>query len=504
MLDALTGGLGLFLTAQVALLTVAGVLLGLVIGALPGLGPLMGVVLLLPVSLYVEPIAGIGLLISVFVGGSCGGAISAILLRIPGTPIAAATLFDGYPMAEKGRAADAIGIAVTASSIGGILGGVMLILFAPLLAAFATRFAPPELTLLGVVGLLSIAVIARESTLKGLLSGLLGMLIATIGTDQFSTGYRFTFDNYNMLNGFHIVAIVVGLFAVSEMAFQIAGRDLDKRLKVAVERVSFRALRLTLRHPVNLIRSAVIGTFFGSLPGAGGDISAFASYAVAKGAAGPEEGYGEGAEGGIVATEAANNATCGGALIPTMSLGIPGDATTAVLLGAMLILGFFPGPGLFEDRPEVVGGIFLVYIAANVLMFLLGILLVPLFVHLLRVPKTYLLPMILTLCAVGTFALQSSVFDLWVMLGFGLLGILLRAADYPLAPIVIGTILGPIVENNFRRSLLISRDGLGIFVERPISAVLMGVIALVLTGAVVKGVRRRRRAPRGEPRSARG
>jgi len=489
MLETLNAGAALFLTPQAVGLTAIGTLLGLLIGALPGLGPLMGVVLLLPVALYVEQIAGMGLLIGVFVGGSCGGAISAILLRIPGTPIAAATLIDGFPLAQKGRAGDAIGIAVAASAAGGILGGVLLVAGAPLLAAFATRFAPPELTLLGITGLLSIAVVSRESTLKGLLAGALGMLVATVGTDEFSMGYRFTFDSYHMLNGFHIVAIVVGLFAVSEMAFQIAGGGLRKAARVEAMKPSLRGIRLAFGHRLNLIRSALIGAFFGSLPGAGGDVSAFTSYAVAKGLSKQEDGYGEGAEGGIVATEAANNATCGGALIPTLSLGIPGDATTAVLLGAMLILGFFPGPALFTEQPDVVGGIFLSYIASNVFLLALGVILVPLFVYLLRIPKSHLIPTILLLCAIGTFALQSSIFDLWVMFGFGMIGIAFRLADYPLAPIVIGTILGPIVENNLRRSLLISQDGLAIFVQRPISLTLLVIDGLLILGALALGVR---------------
>lgn len=496
--DMLLAGSALLATPQVIGLTVLGVALGLLIGALPGLGPLMGVVLLLPVALYVEPLAGVGLLISIFVGGSCGGAVSAILLRIPGTPIAAATLFDGYPMAQKGRAADALGIAVAASAMGGLFGGALLIGFAPLLAAFATRFGPPELTMLGILGLLSIAVVSREDTLKGLLAGALGMLIATIGTDQLSTGYRFTFGSFAMLNGFHIVAIVVGLFAVSEMVFQVAGVRLTGSASPEKVRMSFGGLGLALRHRWNLLRSAAIGTFFGALPGAGGDVSAFTAYAVAKAAARPEEGYGDGAEGGIVATEAANNATCGGALIPTLSLGIPGDATTAVLMGALLILGYFPGPSLFENQPEIVGGIFLVYLLANLVLLVLGILLVPFFVHLLRIPKASLIPTILILCAMGTFALQSSTFDLWVMFGFGLLGVLLRLAAYPLAPVVIGTILGPIVENNLRRSFLISREGYWIFVDRPIAAVLVAICAAVIVVALIVWIRRLRSGRRAD------
>jgi len=274
-----------------------------------------------------------------------------------------------------------------------------------------------------------VAVISDGTLLKGLVTGCFGMLLATIGTDEFSTGYRFTFDSYHMLNGFHIVAVVVGLFAISEMANQIFGGGLPDQPKLSVVGTGFQSVWLTLRHWKNLLRSSTIGAFFGSLPGAGGVISSFSAYAVAKAAAKPEDKYGEGAEGGVVATESANNATVGGTLVPSLALGIPRDASSAVLLGALLILGFFPGPTLFEQQADVVGGIFLVYLASNVFLFLIGILATPLFVFVLKIKKCYLVPTVLLLCSIGTFALQASVFDLWVMLGFGVVGILFRAAS---------------------------------------------------------------------------
>ena len=326
------------------------------------------------------------------------------------------------------------------------------------------------------------------------MSGCFGLALATIGTDEFSTGYRFTFDSYHMLNGFHIVAIVVGLFAISEMAFQMVGLErLTAKPDIKLVRASFSSLLLTLKHWKNLLRSSAIGAFFGSLPGAGGVISSFTAYAAAKAASHPDERYGEGAEGGVVATESANNATVGGTLVPSLALGIPGDASSAVLIGALLILGFFPGPTLFEQQPEIVGGVFMVYLAANVALLVLGILTTPFFVYVLRIPKVHLIPIVLLMCAIGTFALQASVFDLWVMLGFGLIGIAFRAADFPLAPIVIGTILGPLLENNLRRSLLISQDGYWIFLDRPVAAVLMAINIALLAGAVWITIKRRAR-----------
>ena len=484
MTDSLVLGYELFMNPLAVSLTFVGVLFGLVVGALPGLGPLMGIILLLPVAIGLPPIAAMGFLIAIFVGGSCGGSISAILLRIPGTPLAAATLFDGFPMAQKGRASDAIGIAISASALGGLFGGIVLILLAPALASFASNFAPPEYTTLAVTGLLAIAVISKGSLLKGLISGCFGLLLATIGTDEFSTGYRFTFDSHHMLNGFHIVAVVVGLFAISEMAYQAVGNDLEKKPKISIARPGFGSIFIVLKHWVNLLRSSSIGAFFGALPGAGGVISSFTSYAVAKGMAKPAERYGEGAEGGVIATESANNATVGGTLIPSLALGIPGDASSAILIGALLILGFFPGPSLFEQQPEIAGGIFLVYLASNIFLLFAGILATPLFVYILRVPKSFLIPIVLLLCCLGTFALQASVFDLMVMFGFGLIGILFRAANYPLSPIVIGIILGPLLENNLRRSLLISQDGYWIFVERPISATLIVINVCLIAGAL--------------------
>lgn len=493
LIESLFSGFQLFLTPLAIGLTLVGILIGLLVGALPGLGPLMGIILLLPVAISLPPIAAMGFLIAIFVGGSCGGSISAILLRIPGTPLAAATLFDGYPMAQKGRASDAIGIAITSSAIGGLIGGVVLVVASPVLARFASGFAPPEYAMLAITGLFAIAIISGGSLIKGLLAGCFGLLLATIGTDEFSTGYRFTFGSHHMLNGFHIVAVVVGLFAISEMAHQIMSKDLLTTPNVKVARPGFNSIVLTLRHWKNLLRSSGIGVFFGALPGAGGVISSFTSYAIAKAWSKPEEAYGEGAEGGVVATESANNATVGGTLVPTLALGIPGDASSAMLLGALLILGFVPGPVLFEQQPAIVGGIFLVYLTSNVFLLIAGILITPLFVYILRIPKFYLIPIILLLCSIGTFALQASVFDLKVMLGFGLVGILFRAANYPLSPVVIGLILGPILENNLRRALLISREGYWIFLERPVSATLVTINVLLVIGALVYAYRKRQR-----------
>lgn len=480
MFELLTQGAPLFFTWQAILLTAAGIVAGLFIGVLPGLGPLMGIVLMLPVAFHLPPIPAMGMLIAIYVGGSAGGSISAILLRIPGTPLAAATLFDGYPMAQKGRSQDAIGLSITASAFGGLVGGLILLFFSPMLAAFALRFGPPEYASMALLGLLTIAIVSEGSTIKGLIAGAFGLALATMGTDEFTNAYRFTFGNFNLTSGPHIVPVVVGLFALSEVFSQVESGNLLASPKIQRLRISFHALRLVLAHKFNLVRSALIGTFLGAIPGAGGDVSAFVSYAVARRMSSPEEGYGKGAEGGVVATEAANNGCCGGALIPSLSLGIPGDASTAVLLAALFLLGFFPGPELFRYNTDIAGGIFIAYLIGNVILLVLGIVLVPFFGSVLKMPKAWLLPAVLLLSTMGTYALQNSTFDLRVMLCFGVVGYLLRRAKYPLAPIIIGMILGPVLENNYRRSLLISRDGLQIFIDRPISATILALVALML------------------------
>lgn len=480
MFDLLREGLPLFFNLQAVALTVLGIVGGLLIGVLPGLGPLMGIVLLLPFAFHLPAIPAMGMLIAIYIGGSAGGSISAILLRIPGTPLAAATLLDGFPMAQKGRAQDAVGLAMTASALGGLVAGLVLVFLSPLLANFALRFAPPEYFTMAVLGVLTIALVSEGSALKGLLSGGLGLFLSMIGTDEFTNAYRFTFDDFRLSSGPHLVAVVVGLFALSEIFFQIeAGGYLD-RPNVQRLRVSFIGLILLFRHKVNLLRSSLIGTFFGAIPGAGGDVSAFISYAAAKKLARPEEKYGEGAEGGVVATESANNGCCGGALIPTLSLGIPGDASTAVLMGALILLGFFPGPDLFRDHPDIAGGIFIAYMMANIILLILGTLLAPVFGSVLKVPKALLLPAVLLLSTLGTYSLQNSTFDLWVMLVFGVIGYVLRRARYPLAPLIIGMILGSVMESNLRRSLLISQDGLMIFAERPIAAAILAIDATLL------------------------
>lgn len=488
MFDILLLGMDQFFTLMVFFCIAAGCAIGLLVGVLPGLGPLMGIILMLPVAYHLPPVAGMALLIAIYIGGSCGGAISAILLRIPGTPLAAATLLDGYPMAKNGHASKAIGLAIVSSAIGGVIGGLILVFFAPVLADLALNFGPPEYFALAITGLISIAVVSDESTVRGLLCGCLGFIFSTVGTDPLSMAERFTFGSSDLLGGINVISLVVGLFAISEAIIQIRSGGLNITPKVERIKISLSSLTCAFKHKINLVRSGLIGTFFGTLPGAGGIISAFTSYAIARSLAKNKDEYGKGAEGGVVATESSNNACCGGALIPTFALAVPGDAACAVLMSALMLLGLQPGPQLFSLNADVVGGVFLSYLVTNIVLLVLGILMVPLFVSVLKVKKSVLVPIIVVLSILGTYSLQSSVFDLWVMLAFGVVGYLLRVAKFPLAPIVIGFILGPIAEGNFRRSLLISQDGYTIFLDRPIGTTILVVNALVIIGSIVYSI----------------
>jgi putative tricarboxylic transport membrane protein len=322
--------------------------------------------------------------------------------------------------------------------------------------------------------------VAKESTIKGLISGCIGLFTANIGMDPFCEYYRFTFDIDALLGGINLVALLVGLFALSEMFMQIEKGGLDIKPNIKIFRAPLSSVREVLGRILNLLRSSSIGTFIGALPGAGMVIASFVSYAMAKAVSKNPKEFGKGATDGIIASEAGNNSCCGGALIPTLAMAIPGDPTSACLLSALLLLGFFPGPELFNSHKDVVGGIFLAYMSANFFLLILGILFTPFFVAILKLKKNRLIPIILLLATIGTYALESSIFDLELMIIFGLLGYLMRRNGFPLAPLIIAHVLGPLMETNFRRALIISDERMDIFFTRPLCAVILAINVLLL------------------------
>jgi putative tricarboxylic transport membrane protein len=470
MSQYLLDGLVMAFSPSVFPLLLFGVLGGIILGALPGLTATMGVALLLPFTFGMEPTPALVMLIGVYIGGIYGGSIAAILLKTPGTPASAATVLDGHSMALKGEAARALSIAAVASFIGGLISTIILIAIAPLLASFALRFNAPEYFALAVFGLTIIASISSKSILKGLLAGSIGLLIAMVGLDPINSVPRFTFDVLDLYSGINVIPVLIGLFALSEALGQIEKLfdkkdDLNKNFSYKLlSRQDVKTLLPTA------IKSGLIGTSIGSVPGAGADISAFVCYNEAKRVAKNPDEFGKGSIHGLAAAEAGNNGVTGGSLVPLLTLGVPGDAVAAVLLGALIVQGLTPGPLLFSQNPEVVYGVFSSMLVANVVMLLIGLFGIRFFCRIIEVPKILMIPMIIFLSVIGAYAINNSMFDIGIALTFGVLGYLFTKLDIPLSPILLAIILGPMAETNLRKSLLMYEGSWSFLYERPIAA----------------------------------
>lgn len=455
-----------------------GVTGGIIVGALPGLTGSVGIILLLPFIYYLDVSTAMVMLCGMFCGAIYGGSISAILISTPGTPSAAATVLDGYPLAQKGEAGKAIGVATIASTTGGIISTFCLMFIAPQLARFALKFGPEEYFALTVFGLTVIASVAGKSLVKGLISGFFGLLIATIGIDPVVGYARFSFNIPNLMTGFPLLPVLIGLFAISQIFIQLeevgkAIRRYDQNIKNVLP--SFKELK---QLATVIIPCSFLGTFIGVIPGTGGAIASFLAYNEARRWSKNPDSFGTGNIAGIAAPEAANNGTTGGAMVPLLTLGIPGDVVTAVMLGALLLIGLRPGPLLFRDRPDVVSAIFAGLLLANVLILLLGVLSVKIFPKVLQVPNAILFPIILALCFLGSFSLGNSIYDMFIALVFGVIGYVMRKNGFPAAPVVLGVILGPIAEDVLARAMLISHGDWTVLFKAPI-AIFFYVISIV-------------------------
>jgi putative tricarboxylic transport membrane protein len=448
----------------------AGVTIGIIFGAIPGLTATMGVALFLPFTFGMETIASFALLLGIYVGGIYGGSVTAILIRTPGTPASAATVLDGYPLAEQGKAFEALSMATIASFIGGIFSCIVLIMLAPQLARVALSFGPAEYFAVGLFGLSIVATLSSGNMLKGFLAALLGLLISTIGMDPVTGTVRFTFNSVNLTGGVDFVSALIGMFAVAEVFSKLEKiynvEDMSGLKKVKGKVVS---LKILVANSVNLLRSSVIGTVIGIIPATGSGVASWLAYNEAKRASKEPENFGKGAFEGVAASEAANNAVTGGALVPLLTLGIPGDVVTAVMLGALMIQGLTPGPLLFRDNAEVVTGIYVMLILSNVFMLLLGLLGINAFVKILKVPANILMPIVLVLCFIGAYAINNRVSDVALALFMGIVGYLFTKVDIPVPPMLLGIILAPIIEANLRRALIISQNDWGTFFTRPVS-----------------------------------
>lgn len=456
-----------------------GLAAGIIIGALPGLTGTMGIALLLPLTYGMSSIHGMMLLLGVYCGGIYGGSITAILINTPGTPASAATSLDGYPMAQQGHAKRALHDALAASMIGGLISCIILLTCAPMVAKFALNFGAREYFALSLFGLTIIASVGGKSVLKGLLMGFAGLLLGCVGIDSLEGVSRFTFGNNYLTGGFNIIPVLIGLFAITEIMTK--SRDINKAVGTTVaveeEKVSFADV---LRYKIVLLKSSVIGAFIGAVPGTGAAIASFLAYNEAHRTSKHPEEYGMGSEEGLVACESSNNAVTGATMIPLLTLGIPGDTNTAVLLGALTMQGIQPGPMLFTKQANWVYSIMIGMVLVNLFMYLQGRLFVKGFSNITKISTKIMVPCLVVLCVIGAYAIKYNTFNAAAMVVIGVIGYLLKKLDFPLTPMVIGLVLGNLCESNMRRALLLSRGNWLTFFQSPIACVFLALAVFML------------------------
>ena len=456
-----------------------GLAAGIIIGALPGLTGTMGIALLLPLTYGMSSIHGMMLLLGVYFGGIYGGSITAILINTPGTPASAATSLDGYPMAQQGHAKRALHDALAASMIGGLISCIILLTCAPMVAKFALNFGAREYFALSLFGLTIIASVGGKSVLKGLLMGFAGLLLGCVGIDSLEGVSRFTFGNNYLTGGFNIIPVLIGLFAITEIMTK--SRDINKAVGTTVaveeEKVSFADV---LRYKIVLLKSSVIGAFIGAVPGTGAAIASFLAYNEAHRTSKHPEEYGMGSEEGLVACESSNNAVTGATMIPLLTLGIPGDTNTAVLLGALTMQGIQPGPMLFTKQANWVYSIMIGMVLINLFMYLQGRLFVKGFSNITKISTKIMVPCLVVLCVIGAYAIKYNTFNAAAMVVIGVIGYLLKKLDFPLTPMVIGLVLGNLCESNMRRALLLSRGNWLTFFQSPIACVFLALAVFML------------------------
>jgi putative tricarboxylic transport membrane protein len=446
-------------------------LLGIVVGMLPGLTATLGVALLTTLTFSMPSGEAILVLVCMYVGAIYGGSRSAILLNIPGTPANAATALDGNPLARQGQAGKAMGIATAGSFLGSFIGMIMLATIAPFLAEAALRFQSYEFFWLAIFGIVIAGrLTALEDPLKGWIAGFLGLLIAMVGQEGIYSYARFAYGQTDLAGGFGLLPVLVGMFGFTEILF-VMRQPAFTAVKSALDSVVPK-VREVFRYWVTIIRSGVIGTLMGLVPGVGEDMGAWVSYASARGSSKEKDKFGKGSVEGLMAAETGNNAAVPGALIPVLTLAVPGSAPAAVLLAALFIHGIRPGPLIMIESPAFVFEVTAMVFMATLMMAILGLLLTKPLLTVLRIPATRLMPIILVLCTVGAYAIASRQFDIWVMLAFGIIGYVLRVLGFPLAPLILGVVLGPILDSNLRRGLVLSGGSLEPFFTRPISIVL--------------------------------
>jgi len=494
MIDNILLGMQTALTPQNLLWCFVGVLVGTVIGLLPGLGSSTGVAVLIPLTLAFEPVTALIMLAGIYYGSQYGGTITSVLISTPGEASSVVTTLDGYQMARRGRAGPALAIAAIGSFVAAILSLVLLALVAPPLADVALGFGPPENLAVMVLGFATIISFSGESKLKGLTMAVLGVLIATVGIDAGGETARFTFDNVNLLSGIPYIEVMIGLFAVGEVMYQIrvgAAAPIRARFRDMV--ISPGDIR---RSGGAILRGSGIGFVLGCLPGAGSTLASFIAYGVEKRLSRHRDEFGQGAIEGVAAPESANNAAANANFVPTLTLGIPGGATTAVLLGAFTVYGIQPGPLLFDEQPRLVWGLLASFFIGNLMLLVLNLPMAPVFAQMLRIPYGFMYPLILFTSFVGAYAIDNNFFSVWLVFVFGLVGYVMKLYDLPMAPLVLGLVIGTLFEKALVQTSAMGDGNLGILFTRPISlAVLVLAVLFVAGPGLYAAVRRRRGTP---------
>lgn len=487
-----TGFAALFTDPLLFLTILLGVTFGIIFGALPGLTTVAGLSMFLPITYAMSSTMGLSMLTAVYIGGVSGGLISAILLNIPGTPSSIATCFDGRPLALKGQAGKALGVGVFSSLAGTFFGIAAMILIAPALAALTIKFGPWEYFGVTLFALTLIASLCGKSLVVGLLSALFGMMFATVGLAPIDSAKRFTFSTVELTSGFHLLTVLVGLYAISEVLSTSAGNT-GKDVSLITD-YKIKGLGFTWREMKsqigNLFWSCMIGLGIGILPGIGGSTSNIIAYSVAKNTSKHPEKFGTGIIDGVVATESSNNVSIGGAMIPLLTLGIPGDGATAILLGGFMLHGLQPGPLLFQSSGEIVYSIFAAMILSAIAMALIMYLGMRMFVRILNVPSNILLPVIVVLCCIGSYALNSRTFDVWALVLFGIIGLGMQKFGVPLPPFILGFILEGAFETNLRRGLEYSNGNFFEVFTRPIAAVFLALTVLSVAYSIYSLVKK--------------
>jgi putative tricarboxylic transport membrane protein len=466
--------------------------LGIVIGVLPGLGSTTGAALLLPFTLTMEPVHAIAVLATIYVAATFAGSITAILINTPGTSAAAATTFDGYPLAQKGEAGRALGIAVVSSTIGGIFSVLVLCLAAPMLARVAYEFRPPEYFALTIFGLSMLASVGSGGAVRNLIGGVFGVWLATIGAERVTSIERFMFGNYELYEGLSFVPVMIGLFAISELLVQ------SKKAHVVVEVITLKAVKLPTKEEYKKIwrtiaRSSGIGTFIGILPAEGATVASMIGYSEARRWSKNKEEFGKGAIEGIAGAEAANNAATGGAMVPTMVLGIPGSGTTAIILVGLMVHGLRPGPYLFTEQVTTVYQIFGAMLVANLLFLAMGLYFAKLFARISLIPTSLLWPIVFALSVIGAYSLSASLLDVWIALTFGVVGFFARRHGFSVAPIAVGLILGHMVEANLQNSLKMFDGAWWLIFTQPLALLFLVLSFLGLFGSQIFALIRRKK-----------